>query len=131
MTPHELQHIFDTQIRAAELFEVRQDEEAFQLNRTAVKGLLQALRDDFQGETLRRLLLAFRGLAVSAFVTERTSEGRTALATGWSYAGVGLRYWPDAPPLLAERAELEKLISKTGGMGPVSAAEDWSWPFND
>jgi hypothetical protein len=130
----QLDEVISTLNRASELAALRQDEAALPLYRSAVRNLLSLFQKKIEGETLRTLLFAFRGLAVTAFVTGHSDEGRVAVGTALAYANQGLKYWVDAPPLLEERAVILKLAEKAGGeqVCPVLVPDgegEWTWPF--
>lgn len=127
--------VVSTLNRASELAAARQDEAALPLYRAAVRNLLSLFQRNLEGESLRLLLIAFRGLAITALVTGRTDEGQLALGTALAYANQGLKYWVDAPPLLDQRAVLLQLIEKAGGeqVCPVLVHDpqsEWTWPFD-
>jgi hypothetical protein len=84
------------------------------------------------GELLHLALIAYRGIAVCAFLTGRNDEGAITLATGLANADVGLRLWPDMPPLLEEQESLLSLKQRTNSDGAVYIPDDFSeWPFDD
>lgn len=129
----DLQQGYEAQSKAAELFQAKSDEQAHLLNRFALEKILIAFHRGFEGRVVARLLLAFRSLAVTAFVTGRSEEGLAALGTGLAYADVGLRHWPGAAPLLDEQAQLASLAEKVSGQPTAYVIEevtdDWRWPF--
>lgn len=119
-------------VQAAQCAEQKQDEEALRLNRDAMQIAMRAFQEAGAGECLYRALQAYRGIAVCAFLTGRQDEGATAVATGLAHAELGLRHWPDAPPLQEEHQYLQSLASRTGGNGAVHISDDLSsWPFDD
>jgi hypothetical protein len=131
----ESRNVDDMLIEASELFKARRDEEALSLSRLACNQLFAMFHGEMRGDTLVKLLSGLRGLAVEAFVTGRNNEGLTALGTALAYADVGLKHWPSAPPLLAERDALQDLEKKVSARPTVlirdQDADDWTWPFND
>jgi hypothetical protein len=122
----------DLLARASADFESRQDESALQLYRQALRTAMGAFQQKQEGELLRLGLIAYRGVAVSALVTGRHGEAAIAIETGLATATVGLRHWPDAPPLLEEQSQLSALKEKTGLSGAVYIPEDFSeWVADD
>jgi hypothetical protein len=119
-------------VQAAKCAEQKQDEEALRLNRDAMKIAMDAFQNAGAGECLYRALQAYRGIAVSAFLTGRQDEGAMALATGLAHAELGLRHWPDAPPLVEEHQYLQSLANRIRSNGVAHISEDLSsWPFDD
>ena len=139
MSQHDLENELkiadDTLSRAYELFQAKQDEAALSLYRAAVNQLLAAFQQHIDGGILTTLLLALRSLAVTAFITGRTEEGRIALGTAMAHVELGLKnYWPSAQPLLDQQAELLKLADQVGETSVLIFADDdaqWTWPFSD
>lgn len=119
-------------IKAAQCSEHKQDEEALGLNREAMTIAMHGLQRGGSGQCLHLALCAFRGIAVSAYLTGRQVEGATAIATGLSHAALGLKHWPDATPLQEEQQILLSLQDKIGSNGYVYINDDLgSWPFDD
>ncbi len=119
-------------IQAAECSQHKQDGEALALNRQALKIAMNGFQQEGSGQCLHLALCAYRGIAVSAYLTGRPQEGATAIATGLSHAALGLKHWPDATPLHEEQQYLLSLQSKTGSNGSVYISDDLSsWPFDD
>lgn len=119
-------------IRASQCSELKQDEQALGLNRAAMTVAMRGLRQEGSGQCLHLGLCAFRGIAVSAYLTGRQLEGATAIATGLAHAALGLKHWPDATPLHEEQQLLLSLQSQTGSEGDVYIADDLGhWPFDD
>lgn len=119
-------------IQAAECSELKQDEKSRGLNREAMAIAMRGLQQSGSWECLHLALCAFRGIAVSAYLSGRPVEGATAIATGLAHAALGLKHWPDATPLQEEQQALVSLQSKIGSNGSVYIADDIdSWPFND
>jgi hypothetical protein len=113
-------------------FQAREDEEALVLYRQALRTAMGAFQYSQEGELLHLALLAYRGIAVSALTTGRNYEAAVAIETGLTQAEVGLRHWPDAPPLLDEKSALSELKVKTGLRGDVYIAEDFGrWISDD
>ena len=131
MQQDEYANAIEDLVRGSELFALNEYEKAHIFNRRGLDTLLKVLQADFQGPPLHKTLMAFHSVALSAFVTGRTSEGRMAVTTGLVYVDVGLAQWPDAPPLLEERAALNTLANKTGGGSAVYLSDEWRWPFDD
>jgi hypothetical protein len=122
----------DLLARASADFQSRQDESALQLYRHALRTAMGAFQHKQEGELLHLGLIAYRGVAVSALVTGRYGEAAIAIETGLASAAVGLRHWPDAPPLLEEQSQLSALKEKTGLSGAVYIPEDFSqWVADD
>ncbi|WP_454832358.1 hypothetical protein [Pseudoxanthomonas wuyuanensis] len=118
--------------KAAEFCANNQGEIALKFNRQALRTAMGAFQRSGDGEALHLALVAFRGVAVCAFATGRYAEGSSALATGLVNASVGLRHWPNAPPLLAEQEQLLNLEKRVGNGGSVCISDDLSsWPFDD
>ncbi len=118
--------------QAAQCAGQKRDEDALRLNRQAMTTAMAAFQQQGKGELLHLALIAYRGVAVCAFLTGRNAEGSTALATGLANAVLGLRHWPDAPPLLQEQELLLSLERKTGSKGSVYIPDDFSeWLFDD
>ena len=109
----------------------RQDEAALQCGRQALRDAMRLFEAERAGEHLHLYLLALRGVAVSALITGRLEEGRMAVATALVNVEIGLRYWPDAPPLLEEQALLRGLEARVGP-GTVHVSDQMGhWPFTD
>jgi hypothetical protein len=118
--------------KASENFTSRNDEPALQLYRQALRTAMGTFQHTQEGELLHLALIAYRGVAVSALVTGRNGEAAIAVETGLAAAAVGLRYWPDAPPLLEEQSLLSSLKQKTGIVGAVYLPDDFSdWISDD
>lgn len=113
-------------------FQARQDEDALLFYRQALRTALGAFQHSQEGELLHLSLLAYRGIAVAALATGRNHEAATAIETGLASAEVGLRQWPDAPPLVEEKSALSTLKAKTGLTGWVYIPDDFSrWISDD
>lgn len=117
--------------KASAHFQAREDEDALLLYRQALRTALGEFQHSQHGELLHLSLLAYRGIAVAALTTGRNGEAAVAIETGIASAELGLRHWPDAPPLLEERSELSTLKEKTGLTGYVYIPEDFSQWISD
>ena len=118
--------------KASEHFEAKQDELALRLNREALRTAMGTFQHKQEGELLHLALIAYRGVAVCALVTDRNSEAAIAIETGLANASIGLRHWPDAPPLLEEQSLLASLKQRTGLNGAVYIPDDFSqWVSDD
>jgi hypothetical protein len=118
--------------QAAQCSAQKQDEEALRFDRQALKLAMFLFQQQGRAELLHLALIAYRGIAVSAFITGRNEEALIALGTGLTNADVGLKHWPDAPLLREQQQSLQSLEQKVGIKGTAYIADDLSdWPFDD